>query len=41
LWDSKDDAAANEKSGDYQAQLGKAKDFITAPPIQEGYESVA
>ena len=41
LWDSKDDAIANEKSGYYQEQLGKVKDFFAAPPSQEGYEVVA
>jgi heme-degrading monooxygenase HmoA len=38
LWDSEEDAIANEQSGYYQEQLGKFKDFFTAPPIQEGYE---
>ena len=41
LWDSKDDAIANEQSGYYQEQLGKVKDFFAAPPSQEGYEVVA
>jgi len=38
LWDSEQDAVANEKSGYYQEQIGKFKDFFTAPPVQEGYE---
>lgn len=41
LWDSKEDAIANEQSGYYQEQLGKVKDFFAAPPSQEGYEVVA
>jgi heme-degrading monooxygenase HmoA len=38
LWDSEDDANANEQSGYYQEQLGKFKDYFTAPPVREGYE---
>jgi heme-degrading monooxygenase HmoA len=38
LWDNEADALANEQSGYYQEQLGKFKDFFTAPPVQEGYE---
>ena len=38
LWESEEDAVANEKSGYYQEQIGKVKDFFTAPPAQEGYE---
>ena len=38
LWDSKEDAVANEQSGYYQEQIGKFKDLFTAPPAQEGYE---
>ena len=38
LWDSEEDAIANEQSGYYQEQLGKFKDFFTAPPVREGYE---
>ena len=40
LWDSKDDGIANEQSGYYQEQVGRFKDFFTAPPVQEGYEVV-
>ncbi len=38
LWDSEEDAVANEKSGYYQEQIYKFKDLLTAPPVQEGYE---
>ena len=38
LWDSEEDAIANEQSGYYQEQVGKFKDFFTAPPVREGYE---
>lgn len=38
LWDSEDDAIANEQSGYYQEQVGKFAEYMTAPPVQEGYE---
>lgn len=38
IWDTEDDAVANEQSGYYQEQLDKFKDLITAPPVREGYE---
>ena len=38
LWDSEEDAIANEQSGYYQEQLGKFKDILTAPAVREGYE---
>lgn len=38
LWDSEKDANANEKSGYYQQQVAKFKDYFTAPPVREGYE---
>ncbi len=38
LWDSEEDAIANEQSGYYQEQLDKFKDVFTAPPVREGYE---
>ena len=38
LWDSEEDAIANEKSGYYQEQVGKFKEYFTAPSVQEGYE---
>jgi len=40
VWDSEEDAIANEQSGYYQEQVGKFKDLFTAPPVQEGYEIV-
>ncbi len=38
FWDSEEDAIANEKSGYYQEQVAKFKEYFTAPPVQEGYE---
>ena len=38
LWDSEEDAVVNEQSGYYQEQVGKFKQFFTAPPVREGYE---
>jgi len=38
LWDSEDDAIANEQSGSYQEVLSKFKDVFAAPPVREGYE---
>jgi heme-degrading monooxygenase HmoA len=38
LWDSEEDAVANEQSGYYQEQVGRFKDFFTGPPVQEGYD---
>ena len=38
LWDSEEDAIANEQSGYYQEQVAKFKDFFTAPPVREGYD---
>ncbi len=38
LWETEEDAVANEQSGYYQEQVGKIKDFLTAPPVREGYE---
>ena len=38
LWESEQDATANEQSGYYQEQLNKYKDIMTAPPVREGYE---
>ncbi|MFQ6111287.1 MAG: antibiotic biosynthesis monooxygenase family protein [Nitrospinota bacterium] len=38
LWDSEEDAIANEQSGYYQEQLSKVKGLFTAPPLREGYE---
>ena len=38
LWDSEEDAVANEQSGYYKEQVGKAAEFFTGPPVREGYE---
>lgn len=38
LWDSEQDAIANEKSGYYQDQVGQFAEYLIAPPVQEGYE---
>ena len=40
LWDSEEDAIANEKSRYYQEQVLKGVQFYTKPPIREGYEVV-
>lgn len=40
LWDSEEDAIANEKSRYYQEQIVKGVQFYTKPPIREGYEVV-
>ena len=38
LWDSEEDAIANEQSGYYQEQVGKIASFFTTAPVREGYE---
>ncbi len=38
IWDTEEDAAANEQSGYYQEQVGRFKDIFGAPPVREGYE---
>ena len=38
IWENEEDAIANEKSGYYQEQVNKFKDYFTAPPVREGYE---
>jgi heme-degrading monooxygenase HmoA len=38
LWDSEEDALANEQSGYYKEQVGRFAEYMTAPPVQEGYE---
>ncbi|NIM12805.1 MAG: hypothetical protein GTO45_11925 [Candidatus Aminicenantes bacterium] len=38
LWDSKEDAAANEESGYLQQQIDKFKDFLLEPVVKEGFE---
>ena len=39
IWESEEDAIANEQSGYYRAQVGKFAEFMTAPPVQESYEA--
>ncbi|UCC41138.1 MAG: antibiotic biosynthesis monooxygenase [Candidatus Aminicenantes bacterium] len=38
LWNSEEDAIANEKSRYYQEQVAKSLTYYTKPPIREGYE---
>ncbi len=38
LWDSEEDAVANEQSGYYKEQVGKAVEFFKGPPVREGYD---
>lgn len=38
IWESEEDAIANEQSGYYREQVGKFAEYMTAPPVQEGYE---
>jgi len=38
LWENEQDAVANEKTGYYQQQVGRFKDYFAEPPVQEGYE---
>ena len=38
LWDTEEDAIANEQSGYYKEQVGKFAEYFTGPPVQEGYE---
>ena len=38
IWDSEEDAIANEQSGYYKEQVGKFAAYMTAPPVQESYE---
>ncbi|MFC1542107.1 antibiotic biosynthesis monooxygenase family protein [Candidatus Latescibacterota bacterium] len=37
IWDTEEDAIANEQSGYYKEQVDRFKDIMTAPPIREGY----
>lgn len=37
-WDTKEDVAAYEKSGDYEIQLGKFKEMITGEPVLKSYQ---
>ena len=38
LWDSEEDAIVDEQSGLYAKQVDRYKEFLTAPPVREGYE---
>ena len=40
LWESEEDALANEESHYYQEQLVKLMHLYTAPPIREGFEVI-
>ena len=40
LWESEEDALANEKNRYYQEQVAKFITFFKKPPIREGYEVV-
>ena len=40
LWDSKEDAMANETGGYYQKQVDKFNDFVIEPPVKEGFDMV-
>jgi heme-degrading monooxygenase HmoA len=40
LWDSEEDAIANEKSGYFQSQIDAFKGVFAAPPKIEGYEVI-
>ena len=38
IWETEQDAKANEENHYYQEQLVKVMNFFTAPPVREGYE---
>ena len=38
LWDTKEDARANEESGYFQRQVEKFNDVVTETPVKEGYD---
>ncbi len=40
VWESEDDARANEESRYYQEQLVKLRHLFSEPPIREGYDLV-
>jgi len=40
LWESEEDAVANEKNRYYQENMAKFRTFFKKPPIREGYEVV-
>ena len=41
LWDTEEDAVANEQSGYYQEQTAKFTSYFTEAPVREGYEVLA
>ena len=38
LWDTKEDARANEESGYYRRQVEKFKNLVTETPVKEGFD---
>ena len=38
LWDTKEDARANEESGYFQRQVEKFNDVVTETPVKEEYD---
>ena len=38
LWDSEEDAIADEQSGQFQERTSWFQDFFTAPPVRDGYD---
>lgn len=40
IWESEEDAKANEKSLYYQEQLVKLRTFYANPPIKEGFDVI-
>ena len=38
LWETKEDAVDSEKSGYYQSEVNKFKEFSTVTPVLESYE---
>ena len=40
LWDTEEDAIANEQSGYYQEQVQKLTPYFTEEPVMEGYEEL-
>ena len=40
LWDTEEDAIADEQSGHYQKRVSMGMQFMTVPPVRELYEVV-
>ncbi|MFC2020861.1 antibiotic biosynthesis monooxygenase family protein [Chloroflexota bacterium] len=38
IWDTEEDAIANEQSGYFQEQVGKLAPYFITTPVREGYE---